>query len=41
MLHLHRAREKFKQQKPNRTDMMVKGKGERDIKSPVVTMDFH
>lgn len=27
VLHLHRAREKFKQQKPNRTDMMGKGKG--------------
>lgn len=39
--HLHRAWEKFKQEKPNRTNMMTKGKGESDIKSPVVAMAFH
>lgn len=39
--HLHRAWEKLKQEKSNRTDMMAEGKGESDIKSPVVAMDFH
>lgn len=39
--HLHRACEKFRQEKPNRTNTMAEGRGESDIKSPVVTMDFH
>lgn len=41
MFHLHRAWEQFKEEKANRPNVEAKGKGESDIKSPVVTMEFH